>query len=121
MDFNDFFLGQITTERGIVAAFSNERCLELQFWCRCALWCTGRVKMTEVVNRSVNQSVHAYFEIGMHPQIPGGGGGGGTLIFCGYIGKAPASTPKPKKLLRFADHPPKYQSYQEYPKKYLNF
>ena len=33
------------------------------------LWCTGRVKMTEVVNRSVNRSVHAYFEIGMHPQI----------------------------------------------------
>ena len=30
-----------------------------------ASWCTGRVKMTEVVNRSV----HAYFEIDMLPQI----------------------------------------------------
>ena len=36
----------------------------------------------------------------------GGGGGGGTVIFCGYIGEAPTSTPKPKKLLRFTDHPP---------------
>ena len=25
-------------------------------------------------------------------------GGGGTLIFCGYIGEAPASTPKPKNM-----------------------
>ena len=33
--------------------------------------------------------------------------GGGTLIFCGYIGVAQASTPKPKKLLRFTDHPKK--------------
>ena len=41
---------------------------------------------------------------------PQGGGGGGTLIFCGYIGEAPASTPKPKKLLRFADHPKKNTS-----------
>ena len=37
------------------------------------------------------------------------GGGGDTLIFCGYIGEAPASTPKPKKLLRFADHPPPHK------------
>ena len=29
------------------------------------IWCTRRVKMTEVINRSV----HAYFEIDMHPQI----------------------------------------------------
>ena len=36
----------------------------------------------------------------------GGGGGGGTVIFCGYIGEAPASTPKPKKILRFTDHHP---------------
>ena len=28
------------------------------------VWCTGRVKMTEVVNRTV----HAYFEKDMHPQ-----------------------------------------------------
>ena len=41
------------------------------------------------------------------PVNPGGGGEGGTLIFCGYLGEAPASTPKPKKLLRFADHPKK--------------
>ena len=40
--------------------------------------------------------------------LPGGGGGGrGYSHFCGYIGEAPASTPKPKKLLRFADHPQK--------------
>ena len=35
---------------------------------------------------------------------------GDTLIFCGYIGEAPASTPKLKKLLRFTDHPKKNTS-----------
>ena len=34
------------------------------------------------------------------------GGGGATVIFCGYIGEASASTPKPKKILRFTDHRP---------------
>ena len=44
---------------------------------------------------------------------------GGTLIFCGYIGEAPASTPKPKKLLRFADHPKKIPVLSGIPKKIL--
>ena len=44
---------------------------------------------------------------------------GGTLIFCGYIGEAPASTPKPKKLLRFADHPQKIPVLSGIPKKIL--
>ena len=44
-------------------------------------------------------------------------GGGGTLIFCEYIGEAPASTPKPKKLLRFADHPKKNTSPTRHTKK----
>ena len=47
------------------------------------------------------------------------GGGGGTLIFCGYIGEAPASTPKPQKLLRFADHPKKIPVLSGIPKKIL--
>ena len=42
---------------------------------------------------------------------------GGTLNFCGYIGKAPTSTPKPKKLLRFADNPPKIPVLSGIPKK----
>ena len=47
---------------------------------------------------------------------------GGTLIFCGYIGEAPASTPKPKKLPRFADHPKKIPVLSGIPKKkYMNF
>ena len=46
-------------------------------------------------------------------------GGGGTLIFCGYIGEAPASYPKPKKLLRFADHPKKIPVLSGIPKKIL--
>ena len=45
--------------------------------------------------------------------------GGVLSFFCGYIGEAPASTSKPKKLLKFADHPKKYQFYQAYPKKIL--
>ena len=45
--------------------------------------------------------------------------GGGTLIFCGYIGEAPASTPKPKKLLRFTDHPKKIPVLSDIPKKIL--
>ena len=44
---------------------------------------------------------------------------GGTLIFCGYIGEATASTPKPKKLLRFADHPKKIPVLSGIPKKIL--
>ena len=44
---------------------------------------------------------------------------GGTLIFCGYIGEAPASTPKPKKLLKFADHPKKIPVLSGIPKKIL--
>ena len=44
---------------------------------------------------------------------------GGTLIFCGYIGEAPASTPKPKKLLRFADHPKKIPVLSGIPQKIL--
>ena len=44
---------------------------------------------------------------------------GGTLIFCGYIGEATASTPKPKKLLRFADHPQKIPVLSGIPKKIL--
>ena len=44
---------------------------------------------------------------------------GVTLIFCGYIGEAPASTPKPKKLLRFADHPKKIPVLSGIPKKIL--
>ena len=50
---------------------------------------------------------------------PRGGGGGGTLIFCGYIGEAPASTPKPKKLLRFTDHPKQIPILSGIPKKIL--
>ena len=46
-------------------------------------------------------------------------GGGGTVIFCGYIGEAPASYPKPKKLLRFADHPKKIPVLSGIPKKIL--
>ena len=41
------------------------------------------------------------------------------LIFCGYIGEAPASTPKPKKLLRFADHQKKIPVLSGIPKKIL--
>ena len=44
---------------------------------------------------------------------------GGTLIFCGYIGEAPASTPNPQKLLRFADHPKKIPVLSGIPKKIL--
>ena len=44
---------------------------------------------------------------------------GGTLIFCGYIGEAPASNPKHKKLLRFADHPKKITVLSGIPKKIL--
>ena len=46
-------------------------------------------------------------------------GGGGTVIFCGYIGEAPASTPKPKKLMRFTDHPQKIPVLSGIPKKIL--
>ena len=58
----------------------------------------------------------------------GGGGGrgftrhppGGVLsFFCGYIGEAPASNPKPKKLLRFADHLQKIQVLSGIPQKIL--
>ena len=52
-------------------------------------------------------------------ETPRGGGGGGTLIFCGYIDEAPASTPKPKKLLRFADHPKKIPVLSGIPQKIL--
>ena len=51
----------------------------------------------------------------------GGGGGGGTLIFCGYIGEAQASTPKPKILLTFTDHPKKIPVLSGIAKKYLDF
>ena len=44
---------------------------------------------------------------------------GGTHIFCGYIGEAPASTPKPKKLPRFVDHPKKIPVLSGIPKKIL--
>ena len=47
------------------------------------------------------------------------GGGGVTLIFCRYIGEAPASTPKPKKLLRFTDLPPKIPVLSGIPQKIL--
>ena len=40
-------------------------------------------------------------------------------FFCGYIGEAPASTPKPKKLLRFADHPKKIPVLSSIPQKIL--
>ena len=49
----------------------------------------------------------------------GPGGGGVLSFFCGYIGEAPASTPKPKKLLRFADHPQKIPVLLGIPKKIL--
>ena len=42
---------------------------------------------------------------------------GDTLIFCGYIGETPASTTKPKKLLRFTDHPQKIPVLSRIPKK----
>ena len=46
-------------------------------------------------------------------------GGGGTITFCGYIGEAPASTSKPKKLLRFTDHPKKIPVLSGMPQKIL--
>ena len=44
---------------------------------------------------------------------------GGYSHFCGYIGEAPASNPKPKKLLRFADHPQKIPVLSGIPQKIL--
>ena len=49
----------------------------------------------------------------------GWGGGGGFSQFCGYIGEAPASTPKPQKILRFTDHPQKIPVLSGIPKKIL--
>ena len=64
--------------------------------------------------------------MGMPCQHPSGGGGG-TLIFCRYIGEAPASTPPPppppppkqKKILIFTDHPQKIPVLSGIPKKIL--
>ena len=73
-------------------------------------------------NTQVNRGVWSTWQIQMEVctcNIPSVSPSGGTLIFCGYIGEAPASTPKPKKLPRFADHPKKIPVLSGIPKKIL--